>query len=209
MEAFRAIQRKTQCPFAARAWVVPGPSWTERNGEAYLDAAAEALASFCATEAASIPDGFLLTLPARFGADVDALAATTNWILRGLSKRDPASGRCFDRQVESADWAFRFADVKLFVLTIGNCYRSDHARFGYGADATFLLLQPDAAFERHVTPGRRNIRQEVLDSVRIAFAEAGQIYDLTHTTSRFEAHRFVKPATLRSPAIRWWEASIA
>lgn len=204
--AIELVQQRTECLFARQARLVTGHAWREAESfQSNLERQAAALASFTRTMEAQHHDGFCIELPAEYGATVDTLAVTVNRVLRGLAALDPSRDDCFREPVETERWRFRFGGEIFFVVTFASCYGEDHARFTFGVDQTLILLLSDHAFSRYCPPGQERIPAFIRDRIRVAYAQAGRIYDMTHVLSPIEAHRFVKPLRLRQPSVRWWE----
>lgn len=202
----KRVQRNTECLFAGQARIVSGPRWREDESFGQnMERQASALEGFARAMETHRYDGFCIEAPMELGATVAVLAGTVNRALRDLAAHAPIGGNCFDEPVETECWRFRFMKEVFFVIAFGSCYSEEHSRFSFGSDRTLILLQPDRAFSRHCPPGHAIIPERTRDRIRIAYAEAGRIYDLTHTLSPIEAHRFVKPPMLRCPPIRWWE----
>ncbi|MFF3257466.1 YqcI/YcgG family protein [Actinacidiphila glaucinigra] len=203
-ESFERVMRGTQCVFARRSviWTVP---WCGPDIEEALPAWGQKLRGFAAAARREPVDGIVLTLPGEYGATVTDLASTTRRVLRGLAELD-GSSRCDLRSPEREGWYFTFARERMFLVTTAPCYPPDHSRHGFGEPYTYLLFQPDRAFDRAVSPsGGGLISPAVRGRIRDLYENSGRPYDLSITLSPFEAHRFVKPLSLGEAPVRWWE----
>ncbi|WP_459651009.1 YqcI/YcgG family protein [Kitasatospora sp. Ki12] len=192
--------------FAQRSTIWAAPDWNGSTLADAMDPWSRALAGFAEACRREALDGVLMSLPSSFGATVNGLAYTTRQIVEGLAARDPR-GRGDARSPEREGWYFSFAGERMFVIAMASCYSPDHARHTFGEPFTFLLLQPDSAFERAVSPGSDGlISGAVRSRIRELYARHGRPCDVSITLSPCEAHRFVKPAALGDPPVRWWES---
>ena len=148
-------------------------------------------------------DCFVATFAPEHGADIARLAALTNRVLRSLTRCDGLP-RPFGHP-ERPGWQFVFHGEPYFVLALGECYPPTHARHLFGVQRTVLIFQPDSAFERVVNAsGDGLISPAVRHAIRDRYARADMPYDLAHTESPVEAHRFVKPIEHGAPPVPWW-----
>lgn len=203
---FRDVAGRTHCTFAGSSL-----SWSpervidpyDRDDQAQL---ARSLRGFSRAVRREPLACFVVTLAPELGSTVGELAATTNTVLRALTRAD-GLGRGFG-DPGRATWQFLFHGEPYFVLALGTCYPFDHARHIFGVDRAMLVLQPDTAFERVVSPTSHGlISPAVRRTIRRRYADSGRAYDLVHTESRVEAHRFVKPVRHGTPPVRWWETA--
>jgi hypothetical protein len=149
-------------------------------------------------------DGYVLDLTEEDApASVPALGDFLRQFLTALSRLDPSGKNCMGLPVETKGWWFRFGAQRFFVLTLSSLYPPWHSRSTLGVVGTFLLFQPEHAFDSAlrklgaVTPQlRRNVRK--------AFAAQGRSYDASLSESPYEVHRYVKPVECGDPVVRWW-----
>ncbi|HEY5989882.1 MAG TPA: YqcI/YcgG family protein [Streptosporangiaceae bacterium] len=150
-------------------------------------------------------DGLLLEMPGPgYGDSVEALGHTTARVLRFLSSADSAGRNRMAEEIEDQSWWFSFGGQKLFVLTFGPCYSCHNSRYGFETTYTYLVLQPIHCFSRRIPDGATQRSQRVRRQIRHRYQASGRPYDLAITLSPFEAHRYVKPASLGDPPIKWW-----
>ncbi|MFC0863944.1 YqcI/YcgG family protein [Sphaerimonospora cavernae] len=208
-EAFHQVMERTQCVFARRSTIWTAPSAAGLRMEDAVHLWSRALRGFVEASRREKLDGLVLPLPAASGDTVDRLALTTRRVLEGLAEQD-AAGTCDLRSPERAGWYLSFYGERMFVVTVAPCYPTDHSRHGFGEPHTFVLLQPDRAFDRAVSPGSDGVISTAVRSrIRELYKQHGRPYDLAITLSPFEAHRFVKPLALGDPPIRWWRDETA
>lgn len=201
---FRSVSIKTHCLFASKSVSWAAEAVRHPASDAEMDLLARRLYGFTRAVRADRLDCFVATFPQRFGADVQTLGALTHTVLRALKRRDGRRTRLGDPG--RPGWKFRFDRETYFVLAMGSCYPRTHSRYTFDLPSTILVFQPDAAFERAVSPsGKGLISMSVRRSIRAAFAEAGMQYDLRHTESALEADRFVKPVEHGVAPIAWWQ----
>lgn len=150
-------------------------------------------------------DGLLLEMPGPgYGDSIEALGQTTARVLRFLSSADPAGDHRMAAEIEDPSWWFSFGGQKLFVLTFGPCYSCYSSRYGFETAHTYLVFQPIHCFSRRIPDGATQRSQRVRRQIRQRYQASGRPYDLTITLSPFEAHRYVKPASLGDPPVKWW-----
>jgi hypothetical protein len=205
-DSFARIQRETHCTFARKSTIWTAPQFNTGTISGIIPAWARALRGFTRAMRVEPLDGFLMPLPREFGENLDSLATTTRQILAGLAATDGPM-RCDLRRAGRPDWYFRFAGERFFLITMAPCYGPAHARYSFDEPYTFLLLQPDRAFDRAVSPGSAGlISAAVRERIRERYRQNGRPYDLAITLAHGEALRFVKPLELGDPPVRWWEA---
>ncbi len=201
VDSFAPIRRATHCAYAAGSVI-----WGARPFELNLDGIAEDLARFVDAAGELRLDAFVIELPAAFGETVDALAQTTNAVLRGLADRDPTGESVFDREVEDLSWCFAFGGDLLFVNTFAPCYPEAHSRYGFGVPSTFVLLQPRHSFARVVRPGETVLPVAVRQKIRADYEAHRRGYDVGISAVPYEAYRVVRPLHPGDPPVRWWTA---
>ena len=204
IDLFSILAKQTHCIFAEQsiAWSYHRPLLLNRKKD-ILDIA-HLMRGFTRAAARDKLDCFVITLPEFYGKDVDTLAKTTNSLLRALTKLDGIPHGFGDPS--KPHWKFIFHGEPYFVLAMGSCYPNWHSRHIFGIDRTFLVFQPDHAFERFVSPsGNGLITSAVRQTIRDRYSQAGMPYDLAHTLSPIEAHKFVKPLEHGVPPIEWWK----
>jgi FPC/CPF motif-containing protein YcgG len=152
-------------------------------------------------------DAYVIEAPApKEGFDIPAAARTLNAILRWLDALNPSHDDCFDQPVDASGWRFRYLGEVLFVLVFASFYPTSHSRYAFGAEELLVVLQPDHAFSRRSDSATGLISGNLRGRIRQLYASAGRPYDLTHTLSSREAHRFLKPLANGDPPVRWWSA---
>jgi hypothetical protein len=203
---FNNVVRTTPCVFARQSRIWHSPQLNEIESLAAQQAIRCTLRGFSRACRPERLDGYLLTLPAKYGITVGRLAETTRSVVDLLVASPCARWRpC--RSPRHPSWHLRFARHRYFVLTMGPCYPREHSRHSFGAAATFILLQPEAAFDRVVRPQDSGlIAQSVRSAIRQQYHANGQAYDITITESPVEAQRFVKPLVIGGDPVRWWES---
>lgn len=204
--SFARVLSGTHCVFAGRSviWTAPPPAGADIDGMcAQWAPVVRGFATACRRERL---DGLLLPLPAEHGDTLARLSASVRRLLGGLVART-ARSRGDLADPERPGWHLTLGGERMFVLSMAPCYPADHARHTFGEPYTFVLLQPDSAFDRAVSPGSGGlIAAAVRERIRRRYAAHGQPYDLSITLSPFEAHRFVKPLAVGDPPVRWWAA---
>jgi hypothetical protein len=203
---FNNVVRTTPCLFARQSRIWRSPQLNEIESPTAQRAIRCTLRGFTHACRPERLDGYLLTLPAEYGITVGRLAETTRSVVDLLAASPCARWRPY-RSPRHPGWHLRFARQRYFVLTMGPCYPREHSRHSFGAAATFILLQPEAAFDRVVRPqdsGR--IAPAVRSTIRQQYHANGQAYDIAITESPVEAERFVKPLVIGDDPVHWWES---
>ncbi|SLG78069.1 Uncharacterized conserved protein [Mycobacteroides abscessus subsp. massiliense] len=204
--SFRLMASRTHCFFSRKSVSWAAPMLADPAQDWQMDLLAERLRGFTRAVKRDALDCFIATFPARYGKDVESLSVLTNTILRGLNQRDRITRRRFGRP-QCPGWYFTYQGERYFVLALGGCYPNDHARHTFDSTATMLVFQPDSAFERAASSAADGrIPAATRNLIRERYRQAGMSYDLIHTQSSVESHRFVKPIKQGEPPIKWWEA---
>jgi hypothetical protein len=203
---FNNVVRTTPCVFARQSRIWRSPPLNEIESPTAQQAIRCTLRGFTRACRPERLDGYLLTLPAEYGTTVGRLAETTRNVVDLLAASPCARWRpC--RSPRHPGWHLRFARHRYFVLTMGTCYPREHSRHSFGAAATFILLQPEAAFDRVVRPQDGGlIPPAVRSTIREQYHSNGQTYDIAITESPIEAERFVKPLVIGDDPVHWWES---
>ena len=201
LQRFDTIRLRTECGFARGATLWGSDEWPAGGLEPAIAKFAELLGRLVAED--EPPDGAVLEVcDPGAGATVDALARTTRTVIAGLASLD--DGEHPDYPIDDPAWCFTFAGERFFVVTFGPCYGPESSRYAFGLDATYLLFQTRSSFVRRWAPGTDRLPDRARETIRRDFAAAGRPYDVAITVSPLEAHRFVKPARLGEPPVRWW-----
>jgi hypothetical protein len=94
----------------------------------------------------------------------------------------------------------------MFVVTMAPCYGADQSRYVFGEPYTFVVFQPDSAFDRVVKPGNHGlISASTRREIRARYGGNGRAYDSAISSSPFEAYRFIKPLAVGDAPVRWWD----
>lgn len=156
-------------------------------------------------------DGFLFLLPGnQFGADPHVFGQGVRRVLQTLSDLDPAGVKCMNKSyVAKRGWVFEFNHATFFVTTFAPCYPESHSRFAFGADDSFILLQPELSFAQHDLPEDTPVTNweqpvTVRDRIRVAFRDAGRGYRIRETVLYPMAEDIVKPLSDSGPIVEWW-----
>lgn len=206
LEAFRAIQAKTSCPFAPEARLWGAPQWDNSQGiDRNVERVTSALQRFTTLHKWEVIDGFVLqiTSPDLY-ANLASLSAALRGILVELNRRDPTQVQMSLAKVRDEAWQFQFNNVRLFVISFAPFYDADSPRETYGLDSAFILFQPEGSFIESRIP-RGGGKPATRESIRRRFAEHGKPYDGELVRQPFEAPRYVKPLRLSDPEVAWWE----
>ncbi|WP_169813486.1 YqcI/YcgG family protein [Nocardia vaccinii] len=199
---------QSSCVFAVRSniWVAPSPT-TEMLRSSFDEWWIPNFRGFIAASKRERIDGFLLCLPARYGSTLPNLAATTRDLVAAIGRHDSRGSR--RNRPETPGWKLTFEGRRLFVITFAPCYPESNSRSCFGENHTFILIQPDEAFERAVTPGDGGlISMRVRHRIRDRYASRGQGYDHSISESPVEAFKFVKPIAAGDPLVRWWDPEL-
>jgi hypothetical protein len=203
---FARIAGRSACPFARSGKHVAAPEW--RIEASWLDNAArvaEHLSAVLALES-SCWDGYVVDIPLESSPDsVAELGRLVRDLLGTLASLDPNGKNCMALPVETKGWWFRFGPVRFFVLALSSLYPDEHSRSTRGLPGTFVVFQPEHAFDRAL--GKLDIvTAQLRSNVRKAFEAQGQAYDPSISESPYEVHRYVKPLQSGAPVVRWWRA---
>lgn len=195
LSRFAPIQRGTQCPFAKRARL-----WGAHIEDEGLP---RRLADFVRqSDADEKLDGFVVELP-----NDTSFAAFADSVRRGLtllSDADPAGEAVMRKKyIGEIGWHFRFAGAPFFVTTFSPFYPESSPRYAFGAEAAFVLLQPERSFLRHNLPADDGTAPGVRKFVRAAFAASGRAFVPPPPRSA-NAHQVVRPLKEGDPPVRWW-----
>jgi hypothetical protein len=200
---FAAIAARIECPFARHGRHVLAPDWSAASS---VEENAERIAADLrrVLEERTDCDGYVVEIGAPHApSSMEELGACLHQLLCGLSSCDPSGTDCMRLPVETKGWWFRFGRERFFVLTLSSIYPANHSRSTLGVPGTFVVLQPESAFDRvlgrigAVTPALR-------ERIRRAFEVHGRGYDASVSESPYEAHRYVKPMVHGEPVVRWW-----
>ncbi|MFV8133033.1 hypothetical protein [Streptomyces syringium] len=171
---FQPVIDHTHCPYArASTWPVSEPARDESPVEDHLDRALPRFRQALRQVAAGEADGFVLDLPARLGADVATLRASSLTVLTWFAGRSTNPSHVTMADLEDPAWWFPFDGHRLFTVAFGPCFGPDHTRYAFEAEGFFLLFQHESAFSRRHPGG---IPMQVRDRIRHAFEEAGRPY---------------------------------
>lgn len=203
-QRFESIAGASACPFARLGTHVAGPDWLSSSSVA--DNAARVAADLTALLATDQTDwdGYVLGIAESVApASVAALGSFLRDLLTELARLDPSGKNCMALPVETKGWWFRFGKQRFFVLTLSSLYPLDHSRSTLGVPGTFILFQPEHAFDNALrTLGA--VTPQLRSNVRKAFATQGRSYDVSLSESPYEVHRYVKPLERGAPVVRWW-----
>jgi len=200
---FEVIAARIECPFARHGHHLSAPEWSAASSlEENVERVAADLRRLL--EERTDFDGYVVGVGApHTPTSVEELGTCLRHLLCGLSSRDPSGKDCMRLPVETKGWWFRFGRERFFVLTLSSVYPPKHSRSTFGLPGTFVVLQPESAFDRvlgrigAVTPALR-------ERIRRAFEAGGRGYDASLSESPYEAHRYVKPMVHGEPIVRWW-----
>ncbi|MCY1041130.1 YqcI/YcgG family protein [Corallococcus sp. bb12-1] len=205
LSRFNPIQTRTLCPFAPRAKVWGAPDWqvgasVEQNARWF----APYLERFTQLQRWETLDGFIVEVadPDLY-PDLETLAANFHRFLVQLNQMDPTGTRIFERQVKSTEWQFEFNGVRLFIIVFSPLYGEHSSRDSYGAQGTFILLQPEESFREFNIP-REETQPVKREQIRARFREQGRRYDSAIMQQSFEALRYLKPLRPDEPEVEWW-----
>lgn len=157
-------------------------------------------------------DGFVLELPAEFGASVERFGEGVRRVLTCLSEADPGGVHCMRKSyIGGRGWYFEFNRTSIFVTTFAPCYPENHSRFTFGAHACFILLQPEYSFALKDlsadTPETNwDKPRTVRDRIRVAYKQHGREYLVRDTVYYPPAWDIVKPLTFDGPVVEWWKS---
>jgi hypothetical protein len=203
---FERIAGASGCPFARQGVHVAGPEWSadvslaENTRRVAADLTALLATGRCDW------DGYVLEVAERVApASVDALAVLLRELLTALAALDPSGRNCMALPVETKGWWFRFGRERFFVLTLSSLYPLSHSRSTLGVPGTFVLFQPEHAFDSALKK-LGAVTSQLRHNVRKAFATQGRSYDASLSESPYEVHRYVKPLECGDPVVRWWSA---
>jgi len=205
-DSWLRLKHTTHCPFAATARVMRAGAWDPaRDARSNLAHIGDQLRQFCRAYEATRLHGFVAEIGAPPGRELDLglSAGLVNWLLRGLAGLDGQNTESDWRAIETTEWQFRFAGVRLFMNLFSRCYPPHHSKH-IGLDRGVLVFaQPEQAFDFcGVNPARPSIKH----GIRARFAAAGKPYPGRLIDSRVEAHLYVFPLRLDDPPVRWWLA---
>ena len=120
---------------------------------------------------------------------------------------DPSGNYMGKQYIDQPSWTFFFLLQPLFITTFAPCYPSCSSRFSFGADGSYVLLQPNESFARHDIPSDTPHTNwlnpvTVRDKIRVRFRDAGRPYTITHR--RPLVYDIVKPVD-GSDFLAWWK----
>ena len=158
-------------------------------------------------------DGFVFALPSdKFGHDVHQFGQGVRRVLQCISDQDPRGFRCMNRSyLSKVGWSFEFDGIPIFVTTFAPCYPSNHARYAFGAEQAFILIQPMYSFAIHdIGEDTPHTNWEnpvtVRDKIRVAFKENNREYYIRDTIFYPAAHDIVKPLKEGvGELVEWWK----
>lgn len=205
---FLAIQKGTQCPYAAGSRLWGCPDWDSASSLASnLDRMLDDFGLFLNLAHEHALDGYILELPEPgYGETLEQLASTTRRILSHLSDRDPAGEHCMDGDVEDPSWAFSFGGERIFINAFARFYLVSHSRYGFACDRTYILFQPRHSFRKAFREGESALADDLRARIRKSYSDYGRPYSAAISASPCDAHRFVRPVDLSGRPVRWWIA---
>lgn len=190
------------CLFAPGSLVETVYRWDQRLPDPANARAAHTAAAAALTRPL---DGAVVWLPAEAGRSVATLAAAVRPLLVGMAVAESGRDERWVRaRIPRSSWRLRIAGQVVYPLAFGPCYGPDSSRYTFGLDASFVLLQPAAAFTRRHDPATGRISGRARELIRAEHRRAGRGYDLALTLSPFECHRVVKPARRGAHPVVWW-----
>lgn len=214
LEHFDVIKQKTECVFAKRSKVWGSKDWsTELSLEENIYRLVPTFLKFSMMCRQNRLDGFLIELPAEpYVNDITCFADSVRRVLKVLSDLDPNESRCIDK-IEDRNqrgWVFQFNDITYFITTFAPFYPETNARFAFGAENGFILLQPELSFALHNLPPDTphtnwDHPQTVRDKIRVAFRNAGREYPIPSSLFMPLAWEMVRPLCNGGPVVKWWE----
>jgi hypothetical protein len=153
LSSFDPIKSHALCPFAKRAklW---GGARVAGTLEARVAASAQRFCEFARDSARIGVDGFVFE-DDKTESTLASHAMSTLRVLVQLSALDPSGMGCLAQpgDVVGRTWRFRWNCRYFFVTSFGACYPPSHPRHTFGAQSTFVLIQPGESFTRwRVTP---------------------------------------------------------
>jgi hypothetical protein len=191
------------CPFsrAGRHWDAPTLSMPWGSDD-YLATVAADLERFL--RSLDNWDDYVIPIRGQHAPkDLDAVARCLNWLLRGLSARNPEGVDCMRQPVENKGWWYRFAQQRFFVLVLSDVYPQSHARSCGKLSGTFVVMQPEASFDRALGKLEQMV-PKLIDGVRNRFRDAGRPYNPGLSQSPYEIHRYLKPLDPKAGVVRFW-----
>ncbi|HEX6781410.1 MAG TPA: YqcI/YcgG family protein [Solirubrobacterales bacterium] len=194
------------CPFAQRAAVPLGCSWSDPNPTpARLDDLAARLSRFSADAS---QDAWVLEI--QHDRSLQSLAGAGSLLrstLEGLRQRDPSVSRPLTDGIEDPDWDFDFQGLSYFISFFGSLYPRWHSRYSGFEETSFLLFQPERGFRRFGVSSARPERSQLSQRVHQLFARRGKSYDLSLNTAAPKSFRYLKPVHSGEPPIAWWRSA--
>jgi NTP pyrophosphatase (non-canonical NTP hydrolase) len=203
LRRFRAIQERTQCPYAARARLLGAPEWSRRSFDANVSDIIPSLTLFTKAAVPERLDAFVIPGPAF--SSMEELADWFRRLLTELSRYDPCEQAVMDAQVDRPGWQFAFNGQRLFVAVFSPLYGPEHPR--HSADDTYLFMQAEESFDRKGVGSAYSRSSRIKDEIRQQFAAAGQPYQGDLQDHRIEAPLYLLPRWDGDSAVRWWEAA--
>lgn len=205
-QRFERIANASACPFARAGTHVAGPEWradfsiVENTARVAAD-----LADLLGTGRMDW-DGYVLEFAEQAApASIANLGELLRELLTAMATMDPCGRNCMALPVETKGWWFRFGPQRFFVLMLSSAYPLSHSRSTLGVPGTFVLFQPEHAFDNALRK-LDSVTPQLRQNVRKAFAAQGRSYDPSLSESPYEVHRYVKPLQSGDPVVRWWLA---
>ena len=132
-------------------------------------------------------------------------------MLKCISDHDPSGFYCMNKSyVSKVGWSFEFGGSPIFVTTFAPCYPETHSRYAFGAENSFILLQPMYSFAIHDigedTPHTNwECPVTVRDKIRVAYKVSKRPYYIRDTIYYPAAHDIVKPLKEGiGEVVEWW-----
>jgi hypothetical protein len=198
---FYKLKTVVKCPFANNAKISDYMNWDQTLPfTSNLEKLLHNLKDFINKCQKSSLDGFVVTAPSSFSTSPRMLGEFLRRILFYLSDHDPY-GSCFNEDINSKQWRYRFNSMNFFISAFSPCYSSFSSRSTHGIDQTIILFQPKISFKNGLS-SVPEIKFSQHKYIRDKFCRTGKPYPLRD----FEWQRFVFPASNEDKPIEWWRA---
>ncbi|XP_021356615.1 uncharacterized protein LOC110452419 isoform X2 [Mizuhopecten yessoensis] len=203
LDNFNVIKQNTECIFAKKSRLWGSKEWSgELSLEENIHRLSPMILKFSMMCRQHRLDGFV----------IECFADTLRRVLQVLSDLDPKGSKCMDAMETRGQrgWVFQFNDITYFITTFAPFYPDANARFAFGGNNGFILLQPELSFALHNLPPDTPFTnwdrpKTVRDRIRVAFRDAGREYEIPSSLFRPLAWDMVRPLQNGGPVVRWWQ----
>lgn len=207
LNAFTTLAWETLCPFARVAEVrlleprIAGNVWAPLVAGVVGKAARE----LPRADRFGGTDVFVVQLGPPFANDLDLLARSVHTVLYHLHGALGPS-RSLYTAIDSTAWDLELLGLPYFAFAFAPFYTGNHIRYSHNPTEGFLLLQPDASFDRHGISSGASNRLALSRAIEEDFETAGIHYFGSLTRTAPKSHRVIKPPSPSGIPVRWWEA---